>query len=668
MSVRLPLGPDFHLLFESAPARYLVLAPDFTIVAVSDAYLAVTMTRRDQIVGRGLFDVFPDNPDDPTAKGARNLRASLEAVLATRAAHTMGVQKYDIRKPPPDESEFEERFWRPINSPVFGPTGEIAYIIHQVEDVTELVRVAAHPESVPAGFESSPGYLAWEAEAAARRHAESALRRSERRLRSLLEHTTDAVAKFDRHWRYTYINPAGAKLGQSTPEALIGKTVWDAYPGILGTEVEHEFFRCVREKKPVRFEVYLPDLKAWFENRCFPMPEGMIQYCTDVTERRRLEEQLRQAQKMEAVGQLAGGVAHDFNNLLTVINGYSELLLELTPEDDSRWALLKEIHSAGERSAGLTRQLLLFSRKQVAAPRIVDVSERIISTAKLIRRLIGEDVRLETMTRSTGKIRIDPGQLEQVVLNLAVNARDAMPRGGRLTIETTDMELDEEYSRTHASVPPGPYIRLAVTDTGSGMTPDVITRVFEPFFTTKGVGKGTGLGLAVVHGVVTQAGGHVEVYSELGVGTTFKVYLPRTPDAPFATSNTPRPTVPRGTETLLLVEDEIGVRTFAQRVLVSQGYDVVTAANGAEALRLMRDLTGPLHLLVTDVVMPEMSGPQLAEAFAKQFPLSRVLYLSGYTDDAIIRHGILHSEVDFLQKPFTPSSLAAKVRAVLDRE
>ncbi|MBN9517873.1 response regulator [bacterium] len=397
----------------------------------------------------------------------------------------------------------------------------------------------------------------------------------------------------------------------------------------------------------------------------------LIGVTQDITARRRLEEQLRQAQKMEAVGQLAGGVAHDFNNLLTIINGYSDLLLEGLPPDDPSRELLGEIHKAGERSAGLTRQLLAFSRQQVLAPRVLDLNAVVADTTRLLRRVIGEDVRLATApARNLWPVKADPGQIEQVLLNLAVNARDAMPTGGTLTVETRNVELDTGYAASRPDARPGPHVLLAVSDTGCGMPPEVLARIFEPFFTTKEVGKGTGLGLATVYGIVQQSGGHVAVDSAVGRGTTFKVYLPRPEggaSAGGAENRSATPALPRGTETILLVEDDDGVRALTRHVLRGAGYAVLEAGDGAGALRSAAGHPGAVHLLITDVVMPGEGGRSVAERVRALCPAVRVLYVSGYTDDAVVRHGILHAGANFLQKPYTPVALARKVREVLDR-
>jgi PAS domain S-box-containing protein len=397
-------------------------------------------------------------------------------------------------------------------------------------------------------------------------------------------------------------------------------------------------------------------------------PLEVVGSWSDITARKVLEAQFHQAQKMEAFGQLAGGVAHDFNNMLTIINGYSDLLLQrLAPGDPSR-DLAAEIHKAGERSASLTRQLLAFSRQQILAPRLLDLNAVITDTEKMLHRLIGEDVRIvTTLEPSLWAVWADPGQIDQVLINLAVNARDAMPLGGRLTIETQNVELDETYVRTHADARAGRHVRLSVTDTGTGIAPELMGKIFEPFFTTKGVGKGTGLGLATVYGIVRQSGGHIGVYSEVGIGTSFKVYLPWAEHAiPEANIRPVPPAAERRTETVLLAEDEEEVRAFIHHVLTECGYTVLTAADGNEAVALADRHVGPIHLLITDVVMPGTGGRAVAERLAERHAGMQVLFVSGYTDDSVIRHGVLPEGASFLQKPFTSVALAIKVKEVLD--
>ena len=388
----------------------------------------------------------------------------------------------------------------------------------------------------------------------------------------------------------------------------------------------------------------------------------------DVTESRALEEQLRQAQKMEAVGRLAGGIAHDFNNLLTAILGYAQLAAARLKQEDPMRIELSEIEKAGQRAADLTRQLLAFSRKQVLQPRVLNLNEIVGDTDKMLRRLIGEDIEFTTSLKDRlGSVRADTGQIEQVLVNLAVNSRDAMPKGGKLTIETSEVELDESYSAFHFDVQPGPYVLLAVSDTGTGMDAKTLSHVFEPFFTTKEAGKGTGLGLSTVYGIVKQSGGHVAVYSEPGVGTTFKIYLPRVEGLPERASGSfKRAREAGGTETVLVVEDEEAVRRLVCRSLEAHGYKTVPAASASEALLACEKHAGEIHLMLTDVVMPHLSGRELAQRIAALRPRMKVLFMSGYTDNAIVHHGVLDAGMPFLQKPFTPRSVAQKVREVLD--
>ncbi len=412
----------------------------------------------------------------------------------------------------------------------------------------------------------------------------------------------------------------------------------------------------------------------WVHRRIEPEldPAGdvvrLIGVSLEVTARRRLEEQFRQAQKMEAIGTLAGGVAHDFNNLLTVILGYSDLLLGNLTSDAPMREPIVEIHTAGERARALTRQLLTFSRQQVLEPKVLDLNAVVADMEKMLRRLIGEDVELATVLEpGLARIESDPGQLEQVLLNLSVNARDAMPGGGRITIETRNVILDSDSADRPSSLHPGEYVLLVVRDTGVGMAPQTKARIFEPFFTTKDPGHGTGLGLAVVHGVVAQSGGHIEVDSELGEGTVFEVYLPAVAEQPSTVkANSAALLLPRGHETILLVEDEAAVRELASHILASCGYAVLAAANGLEAMQVAEGHAGPIDLLVSDVVMPHLGGRELAERLRAIKPGLKVLFMSGYADQAVVRHGVQRAEHPFLQKPFTPIGLAQGVRDALD--
>jgi PAS domain S-box-containing protein len=509
--------------------------------------------------------------------------------------------------------------------------------------------------------------------------AEAALRASEQRFRALVEHSWDAIALFAADGTILYGSPATSRiLGYELP-AFVGRNAFElihpddreAVVARLTEAMMHPRVRVDVSARVLHRDGSWRYLEGIFTNLLDdPSVGAIVNNYRDVSERRSLQEQIIQAQKMEAVGRLAGGVAHDFNNILTAIGGYTDLLLADLAPDDPRRHDVDEIHRAAERAAALTQQLLAFSRRQVMQPKVLDLNALVLDIEKLLRRLIGEDVLLTSVLEpGLGHVRADPGQLQQVILNLAVNARDAMPEGGRLTIETHNVELRETYAEEHRAVTPGPYALLAVTDTGAGMTAETQAHLFEPFFTTKGLGKGTGLGLATVYGIIKQTGGHIWVYSELGRGTTFKVYLPRVdePAEPLEAPSTARPQNLRGTERILLVEDESAVRAVTRQLLQRNGYTVIEAPEGGVALTLLKGGQVSVDLLLTDVVMPGMSGRELAERAVTGRPDLRVLFMSGYTDDAVVRHGILEAGLNYLQKPFHPGALLRKVRDVLDQ-
>jgi PAS domain S-box-containing protein len=500
-------------------------------------------------------------------------------------------------------------------------------------------------------------------------------RLSEEKYHSLMERANDAIFVLTRSGKVLEANRRAAELLGRPREELLGRVYEEFTPADERARAREEFRKLLETGSArldnvqfVRGDGRLVSVDCSYSVVQVGSGHVVMVIARDVTERDRLQQQLAQAQKMEAVGRLAGGVAHDFNNLLTVISGYSELVQDRLGSDAATRALVAEIGKAGERAAALTRQLLTFSRQQVIAPQILDVNAVVADTGKMLRRLIGEDIELTTsLDPALGRVKADPGQIGQVILNLAVNARDAMPKGGKLTIETQNSELDESYSRLHPDARPGRYVLLGVSDTGSGMDTATMARIFEPFFTTKGPGKGTGLGLATVYGIVKQGGGHVAAYSEVGRGTTFKVYLPRIEGRSLTSGSHPGLIKHvAGTETILLVEDEEAVRTLAALALRLSGYTILEADGVEDALRILEKHTGPLQLLVTDVVMPGVGGRVLADRLTERRPHLKVLYLSGYTDDAIVRHGVLEAEAHFLQKPFTGTALARKVREVLD--
>jgi signal transduction histidine kinase len=396
--------------------------------------------------------------------------------------------------------------------------------------------------------------------------------------------------------------------------------------------------------------------------------KGIIHgFVRDITERKRLEQQLLQSQKMETIGRLAGGIAHDFNNILTVINGNAEMSLMFLDKFDPSRDAFEEIRKSGERAASLTRQLLAFSRKQIVEPQVINLNSLFMEMDKMLRRLIGEHIELITIPADTlSPVRADPGQIEQVLTNLVVNARDAMPAGGKLTIETRNVQLDEEYAKTHPETKPGKYVMFAVTDTGTGMDDETRSLAFEPFFTTKPKGSGTGLGLSTCYGIVQQNNGGIWLYSEPGKGTSVKVYLPVYESASISNGIPKAMELPRGTETILLVEDDPGIRYLITRLLQKTGYRVQVASNGSEALSVINGEPGIFHLLVTDVVMPLMGGKELADRVSEILPDIKILFMSGYTDDSIVHHGILEEGILFIQKPFTPGDFLRKVREALD--
>jgi signal transduction histidine kinase/ActR/RegA family two-component response regulator len=553
--------PDFRALFESAPGLYLVLTPELTIVAVSEAYLRATMTKRSDILGRGIFEVFPDNPDDPAATGVSNLKASLHRVLLHKQPDTMAVQKYDIRKPAEDGGGFEERHWSPRNSPVLGADGRLAYIIHRVEDVTEFIRLKQ------LGVEQ------------------------------------DKVA-----------------------QALRSRA----------EQMEAEIFLRAREVE-------------------------------DANRRLEAEQQLRQVQKMETLGQLTGGIAHDFNNILTVVIGMVELLEDGLTDRPQLAGIARQIDVAATRAAELTQHLLAFARKQPLQPRETDVNALVADTIKLLRPTLGEHVAIEAaLEQDAWAALIDPSQLATALLNLAVNARDAMQNGGKLTLETGNVYLDEAYAASNDDVRPGHYVMIAVSDTGSGIPKPLMEKVFEPFFTTKATGEGTGLGLSMVYGFVKQSNGHIRIYSEERHGTSIKLYLPRALGGADLAAPLPLPdSAGGGSEAILVVEDDALVRDYVSAQLATLGYRVVCAASGAEALACL-DRGERFDLLLTDVIMSGgMNGRELADAVTRRDPATRVLFTSGYTESAIVHHGRLDPGVLLLPKPYRKSDLARTVRVAL---
>jgi PAS domain S-box-containing protein len=507
-----------------------------------------------------------------------------------------------------------------------------------------------------------------------RKQAEEALRESEERYRSLIETSHEMIQSVRLDGHFDFVNKAWHDILGYTEKELSRLSLFDI---IHPESLEH----CQKMFKKVLAGESAMNVEAKFltKDGSTVFVEGNVTgryiddklvatqaFFRDITDRKHLEDQLRQAQKMESIGRLAGGVAHDFNNILTVIIGNAELLSMSLGKDNPLQGRVEEISKGGERAASLTRQLLAFSRRQVLQPQVLDLNGVIPNMDKMLRRLIGEDIDLETvLAPDLGRVEADPGQIEQVTMNLAVNARDAMPTGGKLTIETANVDLDETYAHKHVAVKPGPYIMMAISDTGKGMDEETRSNIFEPFFTTKEKGRGTGLGLSTVYGIVKQSGGNIWVYSEPEKGATFKIYLPRV-EKVAETAEKVKVTAEAltGSEAIMVVEDDDMVRDMAKSILQQYGYSILDAQDGKEAIRVSEKFEGPIHLMLTDVVMPGMSGRVLAEKLAVQRPKMKVLYMSGYTDNAIVRHGVLDKEVIFIQKPFTVEALAQKVREV----
>lgn len=507
---------------------------------------------------------------------------------------------------------------------------------------------------------------------------ESELVASKQLYHDLIENANDIIYTHDMEGRITSINSAGIRVMGLTREEILGINVYEALTPESIKKAQEMLNRKLDGEDKTVYEVEINiknnqratleiSTKIIYENN---KPVGVQGIARDVTERKHLQIQLHQAQKMETVGQLAGGIAHDFNNLLTVIFGKTDLaLMQLKDSSGQLRNDIEEIRTAAEKAADMTQQILAFSRKQSMQPRILNLNETISGMSKILKRLIDEDVEMETKLHTDlGCVQADPSQIEQVIMNLAINARDSMPKGGKLTIETNNIVLDEAFVRQNLNAREGKYVMLTVSDNGSGMSDEVLKHVFEPFFTTKETGKGTGLGLATVYGIVKQSGGFIGVYSEEGLGTTFKVYLPQAKETTGTTL--PEQTSQdlfRGDETILLVEDDDSIRAMVREMLEIIGYHVVEASNGLKALEIVQSTSEPIDLLITDVVMPGISGHQLAEELTAQKEEMEVLYMTGYSEEAIVRHGLLKQGLNFIQKPFTFESLAFKVRDLLDK-
>jgi two-component system cell cycle sensor histidine kinase/response regulator CckA len=600
------------------------------------------------------------------------------AILAANAAalELYGYSQDEFLRLTVDDLRLpEERSERASALRALGDSMSLGFGYHRRKDGSSIFVEGRHHVMT---FEGRKARIVVVSDQTERREAEAAQRESERRLQNALDMMMEGYTILGPDLRYLYVNDVAARHAQLPREKLLGHTPMELYPDFENTGMYGLLTRCLREQTPIRTEEQLTladGNTAYFDVNLRPSAEGgLVILSIDVTEQRRaeesreaLEEQLRQSQRMDAVGRLAGGIAHDFNNILSIILGYGETLLEDLDVRDPKRADVQEIHKAAGRAAELTKQLLMFSRQQLVEPKVLDLNDVISGMHSMLRRILDEHIelvyRLET---ELGRINADRGNIEQVIMNLVVNARDAMPNGGKLSIETANVVLDDSFARTHLGAEPGPSVVMAVTDTGLGMEKATRLRMFEPFFTTKEQGKGTGLGLSTVFGIVKQCRGCIWVASEPGQGSTFKIYLPRTDAAAAAQSSPLAPLTERASETVLLVEDEEPVRVVAQRMLERNGYRVIVARDADDAIALSNELGAQIDVLMTDVVMPRMSGATLAAQLLARWPALKVLYVSGYTDAAVMAHGVLENGIHFLQKPFTSERLARKLRSVLD--
>ena len=682
MSDAVSASLDFQTIFDATPGSYLLLSPDLSILGVNECYLKATMTRRDDIVGRGLFQIFPDNPDDPTADGVRNLRASLQRVLAHKRADRMSVQKYDIRRPEAEGGGFEERYWSPLNSPVLDPHGEVRYIIHWVEDVTDFVRLKRQVQEEQAllkeqivdrsGKIEAEVFLRVEAVEANQRLTESG--RHYRFLADLVPQliwTADAQGAadyFNERWvEFTHLRPEELRLGgwqQAIHPEDRARTVE------LWTEAVHRGL----ERYHVQHRIRRHDATyRWMLTTALPYRDAQGQVLkwfgstTDIHEKVLADEKLRQAQRLQAAGQLAGGVAHEVNNMMTIVIGCGNFALNGLGPGHPQRNEVEEMVKAAARASDVTRQLLAYSRQQVFRLTVVDVNQVLNELTPALTRLIGSDKQLVVRQAARDvRVRADRGQIEQVLINLVANARDAIGTDGLISIEASSLELDRNTLDSHheAETAPGEFVRLSVRDDGVGMPPEVMARVFEPFFTTKSVGEGTGLGLSMVYGIVQQSGGFVELDSTPGDGTVVSVYLPCVSEE-LTSGEKPTATLRGQGERVLVVEDDPQVRAIARRALQGAGYVVYEAITGLAALNFLASHTGEVDLVVTDVVMPGVNGRELADHLRVAHPEVPILFMSGYSGADIQRRGLLLERANFIRKPFTPDALTTIVSKVL---
>jgi len=664
---------DFRQIFEAAPGLCIVLAPDFTILAMSDAYLEAAMASRESIVGKSFFEVFPDNPSDPNATGTIALRMSLEKVLRNKEPDFIEAKKYNLPRPAAKGGGYDSRYWRSVNVPLLAENGEISCIIRRVEDVTSHIFQEIEKKTIEQErdlfFTYSFDLLAIVGSDGYFKRLNPAFERNlgytedELYSRPLVEFLhPDDVAKTKKGIQ-TLTSGVATIASVNRYRCKDGSYKWLSWNT---TPMGALFYTVGRDiTKQIQAEERIRHLNLELEQKNEDLERKIQDRMQDL---RRSESQVQQLQKMDAVGRLAGGIAHDFNNMLGAISLYSERLLEICDKPESVKKYAKDILRVISSAAALTRQLLIFSRKQIVQPQSINLNPLIQQMERMLARLIGENIKIVTKFSPDLKhVNVDSSQMEQVILNLVVNAKDAMPQGGTLIVETSNVYLDEAFTSTHLAVTRGHYVLLSVSDDGSGMDAETISKIFDPFFTTKAVGKGTGLGLTTTYGIIKQSKGTIWVYSELGKGTVFKIYLPVAEEIVEEPELlVPQVPIAAGTETILLVEDDEHLRGGFSMVLEKKGYKVLIATNGREALTLAESYTGPIHLLLTDVIMPELSGVDLAKKILVLRPDLRVLYMSGYTNDALENSGVENfAQSEFIQKPFGTNALLAKVGEIL---
>jgi PAS domain S-box-containing protein len=681
MSQTQPLAEEYRAIFDASPGNYLLLDRDFTIVGVNQCYLTATMTKREEIVGRGLFEIFPDNPEDPSADGVRNLRASLQRVLAEKRPDRMPVQHYDIRRPEAEGGGFEERYWSPLNSPVLDDDGEVRYIIHWVEDVTEFVRLKRQMteqfiwkeelDTRAAKIEAEV-YLREEAVEANRRLTETA-----RHYQFLADLVPQLIWTADGGGSPDYYNQRWVDFTHEDRDRLLQQGWYEVvHPEDRAQILElwSETVRTGAERFQMQHRLRCHDGSyRWMLTTALPYRDpggGVLKWfgsATDIHDKVMADERLQHAQRLQAAGQLAGGVAHEVNNMMTIVIGCGDFVLEGLGSEHPQRGDVQEMMKAATRASEVTRQLLAYSRQQVFRVSVVNLNDIVNEMVPALTRLVGSD-RHVTVRHIPGEVwaRADRGQIEQVLINLVANARDATGTDGLISIETGSTEFDVEQLRrmTDEDLPPGRFARVAVRDNGMGMSPDVAARVFEPFFTTKPVGQGTGLGLSMVYGIAKQSGGFAEVISREGEGTVVAVYLPAVvaelPVEPVLSAR-----VRGGGEQILVVEDDPHVRAIARRALQEAGYTVYEAITGLAASNFLNSHPRLIDVVVSDVVMPGVNGRELADQLRVTHPDLPILFMSGYPGIDIERRGLRIEQATFIEKPFTPDALVLAVNGVL---